>query len=164
MSLSINIKVAGGEQVIKALARLALNQSDKARLFDEIGINLVENARLRFIDEQAPDGSTWKKSYRAANQNGKTLRDTGVLLASLTHALTGSGVEYGTNVPYAAPLHFGAQIQAVAGQYLTFKIPGGGFVRKRSVTLPARPFLGLDKDDEQMVLEIIGSFLAGVSK
>jgi phage gpG-like protein len=93
-------------------------------------------------------------------QGGDTLRDTGALLASLTHEVLADGVAYGTNVPYAPTLHFGATIKASGSDYLTFRIPGGGWAKKREVTIPARPFIGLDGEDEQSVLGLIGDFLA----
>jgi phage gpG-like protein len=158
MSLSVRVNVQGDGSVAQALSKLTLSNTDKTQLFSEIGVNLVENARLRFVDEQAPDGTTWQKSYRAVDQGGATLRDTGVLLASLTHALLPEGVEYGTNVPYAAGLHFGVTIQAKNKPFLMFKT-GRGFVRKKEVTIPPRPFVGLDKGDEELVVNLISEFL-----
>ena len=159
MSLGVRIKIDADSGVLPALAKLALERDDKTALLDEIGINLTENARLRFGDQLSPDGQQWKPSLRAKLQGGETLRDTGRLMASITHRVAGDSVEYGTNVDYAPYLHFGADIKAVDGAYLTFKIPGGGWVSKKSVTLPPRPFLGLSTEDEETVISIIGSFL-----
>lgn len=159
MSVGIRITVNDDSSVLSALNKLALDRDDKAALLNEIGINLVENARLRFSEQVTPNGSPWQPSLRALNQGGDTLRDTGVLLASLTHTVLAEGVEYGTNVHYAATMHFGDTIQASGSQYLTFRVPGGGWAKKKEVTIPARPFLGLDMDDEQMVVDIIGNFL-----
>jgi phage gpG-like protein len=160
MSLAVQISVGKDTLVSAALGRLALDSSDKAQLFNEIGINLVENVRLRFSDQIAPDGTAWQPSLRALKQGGDTLRDTGALLASLTHEVLADGVAYGTNLPYAPTLHFGATIKASGSDYLTFRVPGGGWAKKREVTIPARPFIGLDGEDEQSVLELIGDFLA----
>jgi len=159
MSIGVRITVGDDSAVLSALSKLALDRDDKTALLNEIGVNLVENARLRFSDQVAPDGTPWQPSLRAINQGGDTLRDTGTLLASLTHAVLSEGVEYGTNVPYAATMHFGDTIRASAAPYLTFRVPGGGWAKKKEVTIPARPFLGLDSDDEQMVVDIIGNFL-----
>ena len=145
--------------VLSALSQLALERDDKSDLLDQIGINLVENTRVRFGDQVSPDGVPWEPSLRAINEGGDTLRDKGVLLNSFTHRQLTDSVEWGTNVPYALPLHFGATIQAVNGPYLKFKVPGGGWAQKAEVTIPARPFLGMDSDDEQLVVDIIGAFL-----
>lgn len=156
----IGIQVRVQDQgVLSALSRLALEDADKAALFDEIGINIAENTRYRFGQQIAPDGTAWKPSHRAENQGGETLRDTGRLLASITHNVLPDGVEVGTNVAYAAPLHYGAEIHAKNGPYLKFHIPGGGWAQKKSVTLPARPFLGLDAEDNALVTDIISHFL-----
>lgn len=159
MSIGIRVQIDPDSGVLSALAKLALDRDDKTTLLDEIGINLAENARLRFTDQVDPDGQGWKPSLRAKAQGGETLRDTGRLMASITHAVSGDAVEYGTNLFYAPFLHFGADIKAVAKPYLTFKVPGGGWARKKEVTLPARPFLGLSDEDEQLVVDIIGNFL-----
>lgn len=159
MSIAIRVQIAPDSGVLSALAKLALDSADKTSLLDEIGINLSENARLRFSDQVSPDGQPWKPSIRAKVQGGETLRDTGRLMASITHAVGGDSVEYGTNLEYAPFLHFGADIKAVAKPYLTFKIPGGGWARKKNVTLAPRPFLGLSGEDEQQVVDIIGNFL-----
>lgn len=159
MSIGARVRIEPTDAILPALSRLALDRDDKSTLLDEIGINLSENARLRFGDQVAPDGNTWAPSVRAKLQGGETLRDTGRLMGSITHIVSGDSVEYGTNVDYAAALHFGAEIKSVSGPYLTFKIPGGGWVKKKSVTLPARPFLGLSTEDEDMVIDVIDSFL-----
>ena len=158
MSIGIRITTTDG-RALAAMAQLMMTAENKTRLFDEIGVSLTEAARLRFIDQAGPDGQPWVPSYRATNQGGETLRDKGVLMNSLTHVVLADGVEYGTNAPYAGPLHFGAEIQAVNGPFLRFKIPGGGWVSKKSVTLPARPFLGINADDEQTIADIINDFL-----
>lgn len=159
MSIGVRIKINPDSGVLSALTKLALNSGDKTALLDEIGINLAENARLRFVDQVDPEGQPWKPSLRAKAQSGETLRDTGRLMASITHAVSGNSVEYGTNVFYAPYLHFGAHIKAVAKPYLVFKVPDGGWISKKDVTLPARPFLGLSSEDEQLVVDIIGNFL-----
>jgi phage virion morphogenesis protein len=159
VSFGVFINVEGDQQVGQVLGRLMLDSDERRAMYDEIGISLSENARLRFGDQQAPDGTPWKPSIRAQKQGGETLRDTGVLMASITHRVVEDGVEYGTNVPYAPFLHFGAHIKPVNSPYLVFKIPGGGWVRKKSVELPARPILGISADDEESIAEIIQRFM-----
>lgn len=158
MSIAVRVTTKSGS-VLSALARLALDQSDKAELLDDIGAGLADNTRLRFSDQTGPDGVRWKPSIRALAQGGETLRDTGRLMSSITHTVLANGVEVGTNVPYAAPLHFGATIRPTAGQFLRFSIPGAGWATVSEVELPARPFLGLDADDEQYVVDVIAQFL-----
>lgn len=160
MAIGVRVQIPQDSAVIAALSKLALDKDDKSALMDEIGITLSENARLRFVDQVTPSGEPWKPSYRAQVQGGETLRDTGVLMASITHQLiSADAVEYGTNVPYAMPLHYGAHIVAKNAPFLMFPMAGGGFARKKEVTLPAREFLGLSAEDEEQVVDIIGNFL-----
>lgn len=158
---SIQIKVEGEARVIAVLNAIALSGAERSQLFDEIGFNLVENAQLRFIDGVSPDGEAWVQSIRAKQQGGQTLIDKGQLRSSLTHVIHEDGVEYGTNLPYAAPNHYGATIKAVNAPFLAFKI-GSKFVKKKSVTLPARPFVGISQEDELMVVDVFNNFLSRV--
>ncbi len=146
--------------VLEALAKLALDPGDKRSLLDNIGSGVAESTRLRFIDQEAPDGTPWVPSLRAKHQGGETLRDTGRLMNSITHAVSGDTVEVGTNVPYAHPLHFGATIKPTGGKFLHFRAwPGGPWARKSTVILPARPFIGINDDDAQEIADVITAFL-----
>ena len=160
MSLGVRVHIDPDSAVTSALARLALDRDDKFALLDQIGITLSENARLRFGDQVSPDGAPWKPSFRAIAQGGETLRDTGVLMNSITHQILGAdAVEYGTNVPYATAMHYGAHIKATNAPYLSFKVPGFGWVKKKEVNIEGRPFLGLSNEDEQQVVDVIDHFL-----
>ena len=115
---------------------------------------------MRFSDHAGPEGTPWKPSVRAIAQGGETLRDTGVLMNSITHQiLSADAVEYGTNVPYATAMHYGAHIKATNAPYLAFKVPGFGFVKKKEVHIEGRAFLGLSNEDEQQVVDVIDYFL-----
>lgn len=160
MSLGVKVHIDPTQPVIQALAHLALDRADKHELMDEIGVNLSESARLRFSDQHDPDGNPWEPSLRAKTQGGETLRDTGRLQASIAHVPSQDSVEYGTNVLYGKFMHFGGMITAKSAPYLKFRIPGIGWASKKTVKIPARPFLGLSGDDEQQVINIIDGFLA----
>lgn len=158
MSIAVRAIVKPGT-VLEAMAKLGLDPSDKRDLMDQIGFGLSENTRLRFSDGVTPAGDPWVPSLRAKLQGGETMRDTGVLMNSITHLVGADFVEVGSNVPYGPWLHFGATIRPTNGQYLTFKVPGGGWARKTEVTLPARPWLGISEDDETEITDIIAAFL-----
>jgi phage virion morphogenesis protein len=158
--IGVRVSVTQGT-VLEALGQLALAGGQKAELLDEIGISVAENTRLRFLDQEAPDGTPWVPSLRAKQQGGETMRDTGRLMNSISHAVAGDSVEVGTNVPYAYPLHFGAEIRAVNGPYLRFRAwPGGPWASKKTVTLPARPFLGITDEDATSIALVINNFLS----
>ena len=159
--VGVKIEARNLPEIYRQLSALVLTTGETRELLDEIGGVLADGARLRFRDQQGPDGQPWVPSIRARVQNGQTLRDTGALANSLTHVVMSSTVEVGTNIPYAAPNHFGAHITAVNGPFLRFKIPGGGWARKKEVTLPARPFLGVSNDDELTIMEVIEALFNG---
>ena len=157
MSIAVQIQVKD-EGVLAVLGRLALDNDTKHELLGLIGINESENTRLRFSDQQGPDGVPWEPSLRVKLHGGDTLRDTGRLMNSITHRTGDTYVEVGTNVAYAAMMHGGGEIHALGGGYLKFQV-AGAWVQKRSVTIPGRPFLGLDAEGEQEVIGLIDQFL-----
>jgi phage gpG-like protein len=86
------------------------------------------------------------------------LRDEGHLYASITHRASPTSVEVGSNAIYAAIHQFGGTIKAKDAKALRFRI-GDVWVTKESVTIPARPFLGIDDDDRQMIVETVADAL-----
>lgn len=146
MTLKIEIQTA---ELDRALTRLASAVGDMTPIMRAIGGEL-EAATERNVDSDgARIASRWKPSQRAIEQNGQTLRDTGRLVSSISAGGAGHIKEYtkdsvfvGTNVAYAAIHQFGGK----AG-------------RNRKVTIPARPFFGLNAEDEQDIAELISKML-----
>ena len=143
------------EAVLKQLGNF---DSLENQLFDEIGAGLVNSIQHRFLTGTGVDGNPWKISWRARMQGGETLRDTGRLMNSYTHNVLSSGVEVGTDVAYAPHLRYGATILPKNGQYITFAV-GGQYRKVKQSIIPPRTQLGLDAEDEVMVLDIVGSFI-----
>lgn len=112
----------------------------------------------RFKTETAPDGSKWKPNLRG----GKILKQRMHLQDSITRDSGEDFAEWGsdTSVTYAAIHQFGGVIRPKNKPYLTFKVPGGGFRRVKQVTIPARPFVGINADDEANILDIITNNIA----
>jgi len=157
MAFAITIQ-ADSSPIEAVLKQLGNFDSLKAQLFDEIGAGLVNSVQHRFLTGTGVDGNPWKISWRAKLQGGETLRDTGRLMNSYTHNVLSSGVEVGTDVAYAPHLHYGATILPKNGQYITFAV-GGQYRKVKQSILPPRTQLGLDAEDEVMVLDIVGSFI-----
>ena len=129
-----------GSALDAALERLAAVLTNPSAVMDQVGRYLVSSTLRRFERERAPDGKPWLKSARALAEGGRTLTDTGRLRSSIAHTVTEGGhvVEVGSNVLYAAIHQFGGR----AG-------------RGRRVTLPARPYLGIDERDQANILRIV---------
>ena len=157
MAFAITIR-ADSSPIEAVLNQLGNFDSLRNQLFDEIGAGLVNSVQHRFLTGTGVDGNPWKISWRACMQGGETLRDTGRLMNSYTHNVLSSGVEVGTDVAYAPHLHYGATILPKNGQYITFAV-GGQYRKVKQSILPPRPQLGLDAEDEVMVLDIVGSFI-----
>ena len=153
--ISIQADSSPIEAVLKQLGSL---DALKGQLFDEIGQGLVSSVQHRFLTGTDVDGNPWKISWRARLQGGQTLRDTGRLMNSYTHNVLSNGVEVGTSVEYAPYLHYGATILPKNGQYITFAVAGQYRKVKQSV-LPPRTQLGINANDEEMVLDIVGNFI-----
>lgn len=157
MAFAITIQ-ADSSPIEAVLKQLGNFESLKNQLFDEIGAGLVDSVQHRFLTGTDVDGNPWKISWRARMQGGETLRDTGRLMNSYTHNVLSNGVEVGTDVAYAPHLHYGATILPKNGQYITFAV-GGQYRKVKQSVLPPRTQLGINAEDEAMVLDIVGSFI-----
>ena len=157
MAFAITIQ-ADSSPIESVLKQLGNFESLKNQLFNEIGAGLVDSVQHRFLTGTDVDGNPWKVSWRARMQGGETLRDTGRLMNSYTHNVLSSGVEVGTDVAYAPHLHYGATILPKNGQYITFAV-GGQYRKVKQSIIPPRTQLGMNAEDEVMVLDIVGSFI-----
>ena len=145
-----------------AAARAMLNklgQMDTAPLMRRLGERIQAWTQDRFDanQQQAPDGTPWAKLNPKYAQNkprhlqNRKLTLSGHLRKSIRWQLLDSqSVLVGTNVPYAAIHQFGGTIRPKKGKALAF---GGRFVQ--SVTIPARPYLGISEQDNKEIQEII---------
>ncbi|MFI3271828.1 MAG: phage virion morphogenesis protein [Pseudomonadota bacterium] len=128
----------------KMLSGLEKRIENKGELLENIGEVLVSGTMKRFSDEEDPEGGKWPKSKRAVEQEGQTLVDTASLRNSIDRATTSSSVMVGSNLPYAR-IHQ----------------KGGKAGRGHSVTLPARPYLGISKDDHEEIQGTIVDWMKG---
>lgn len=172
VTIDVEIEDAEARRII---ARLASATGDLTALHDDIGAQLVTNVGLRFESEMGPGGVPWKASERAEREGGKTLTLTNRLRQSVTHLASPGDVVVGTNVEYAAVHQLGGTIRMPARQQTVYRKVGkdglfaheGRFVRRRranfesthavaaySITMPARPFLGVDDQDRADILAI----------
>ena len=152
VSLKIQIENAAVLSAIKGLVDLGHNMRPIMRGIATIGEN---STRERFASETGPDGERWPASIRVQLSGGKTLTDSGRLGDSITSDYGSDFAEWGTNSIYGAMQNFGGVIKPKSANALRFKIAGGGFATVKSVTIPARPFLGIDADDEQDISDFI---------
>ena len=146
-----------GTAAIEHLSGLVDAINDPSPLLAELGEYGLRSTRARFKTQTAPDGTAWAalqpwyQKEKRRNKN-RILTLNGYLRGQMTWQLVGDRtVEIGSNLPYAAVHQFGATIKPRAAKVLMFR----GHVAK-SVTIPARPYLGLSDEDRS---EIVGGTL-----
>lgn len=150
----ISIEADDATPVISIINDLIFTNDKKTQFLNFVGQSAVEHTLDRAEQEIAPDGTPWDKSIRASAQGGQTGRDTGRMLNSLTHLVSGDSVEWGTNVLYAPVFSEGATIKAKNAAFLHFKT-SFGWVKVKEVTIPARPLLGFTDEDEASVMDML---------
>jgi phage virion morphogenesis protein len=156
----IRVELAGKDATLASLRAAAAQADDPRGLWDNVGAALTLSTQMRFERGEAPDGSVWPASIRATLQGGQTLIDSARLMQSITWNADARGVEVGTNVLHAAIHQFGGTIRPVTKKALRFRI-GDRWVMASEVTIPARPFLGLDRDDEVELEALARDWLLG---
>ncbi len=133
-------------------------------LMAALGELVVSQTMRNFQLEQAPDGTKWKKSRRAVLQGGKTLQKEGMrggLMGSITYKVGSGGTEVyiGSNKPYAAIHQCGGKIRPKNKKFLVFPGADGDTVFAKEVTIPARPYIGLNQEIEDEAREIMKEFI-----
>lgn len=162
MAAAVRVTSEGLEAAIAALAAAGAFAEDMTPATDQIGAAMVTSTQMRFEQQAGPGGSPWPPSLRARLEGGITLTDSGRLAQSITHQADAAGVEWGTDVLYAGIHQFGGTIVPKSAGALHFKLPGKlGWRFAGSVTIPARPFLGVDAEDEAEILDILAEFARG---
>jgi phage virion morphogenesis protein len=137
------------------LARLRRVAGDQAEALELIGDALEQKVRMNFQTGTDPWGVPWAPLKVRV---GQPLRDTGLLMASIDHAVTGGDtVVIGTNY---GQLEGGGSIAGVH----QFGTDSAG--RNRNVKIPARPFFptpefgALPDDWRDEILGVIGDAIA----
>ena len=150
------------EMVEKATSGISNTQ----RLMTHIGMAMKAGTVRRFSEGVDPEGKAWEPSKKtiktespakkakgkkkvAAKKkaHGKTLVDTAHLKKSISFNASPFAVFVGSVLPYAR-IH---QLGGKAG-------------RGRKVTIPARPYLGISKDDKAEIQALIAAHIEGVFK
>jgi phage gpG-like protein len=168
------LKIDLGDQdlALSQLGDIISRTDDPTPMFESIGLYLVSSTQHRFDAGAGPDGTPWPPSLRVIAHGGKTLMLSTRLYRSFSFTASRTGLDFGTNVVYAAIHQFGGDItQPARSQELHFrtnKRTGARRFSKRSkatssqtvsigartIHMPARPFIGLDDADDAAILTI----------
>lgn len=157
---SLNLTVKGDlQRLVRPLKQLQKAGGNPAPLLKQIAA-LGENAtRARFADEEGPNGEKWVESLRKQLHGGKTLTKDGHLGDSITADSSDTEARWGSNRIYAAIHQFGGVIKAKTSKGLAFTLANGDGVITQSVTMPARPFLGLNNDDKDDIVHLVRQYV-----
>lgn len=136
---------------------------DKKAANRTIGEAVRESTLERFKQGIDPEGKKWEPSQRAIAEGGQTLVDSARLRNSIRSQADSTGFAVGTNVIYASSQQLGVSdrkvtIRAKTPKGLRFQV-GGKWIRKKEVkvtiNVPKREFLGLSKDDQREIQDIL---------
>lgn len=161
--------------VLGALSRLIAAGGNLRGALLNIGEHLQRSTKERFATETAPDGAPWAplnpeyvKEKEAQGFNAGILKRRGDLKGEgIIYQLGTDEVLVGSDKMYARIHQFGGTIRPKADRKtesgrpaaLVFAI-GGRILKRASVTIPARPFLGLSADDREEIEAIVEVFLS----
>lgn len=138
------LNLSGAPPVMRALLS---GRTDFRAPLRTVALYLNAQARKCFDEQRAPDGTPWAKfkrppSVKRGGSSSKLLRDTGILMGSMTaqvqghvEEVTATSLRWGSNVPYAAFHQYGTRF------------------------IPARPFLGITAKDVERIGLIVTEWL-----
>lgn len=154
----IEIKINTGS-LESRLNEAAAKISNTRPLMGEMA-RIMRNAVMDNFEAQGRP--SWKP--RQSGGNHALLQQSGRLRNSITPSHSANEAVVGTNVVYAAIHHFGGQtsphiIRPKNGKALKF---GGRFAKQVNhpgSKIPARPFMSLQPEDEQMLADAVADYL-----
>lgn len=175
----ITIKLDGADAVRERLREISARVSNMSPIMKAIGERVVEQTRRRFEKGgPAPDGTPWAKPKTPNPKRIRTLTVSGQLRDSIRFQMINANeVAIGTNKVYAAIHQFGGEITQGArselfqrnryvrgpkkGSFKKGSVAGRGLTFKgREINIPARPFLGLSKQDSDDIVSLINNIIA----
>ncbi|MGX7745893.1 phage virion morphogenesis protein [Rhodopseudomonas parapalustris] len=141
-----------------ALSRLSgLENADTEQLMSDIGARLEFSMQERITTTKtAPDGTPWQENLEGTSILHRT---GGHMLGSVAWTASATEVEAGLSWEYAHVHQDGAVITAKNAKFLSFVV-GGRHVSKKSVTIPARPVVGISAEDESKIDKLATAFVA----
>ncbi len=153
------------ESALNTLSEASQRLSQPLEMWQAIGRAMVDSTRRRFNAGAGPGGVRWKPSIRVMRDGGKTLIGVdgesraemgilGGLMGSITYEADADGVRWGSNAIHARIHQMGGVIKPKRAPALAFRI-GDRTIFADSVTIPARPYLGLDDGDFATIEDIV---------
>lgn len=172
-----------GREALAAIQAGADALAKPTALQRDLGELLLIIHRARFRSQVAPDGTPWQvlsPGYlkRKRKNKDKVLTLDGTMSSTLRYQIDGDDLLFGTDRPYGAIHHFGGKIERQARQSTVYFHQaksgevGQLFVKKSksnfaqdvkigpyTISMPARPWLGVGDQDQPRLLERVQVFL-----
>lgn len=156
-----------------ALRKLTDACEDLRKPLEAIGEHLRLETLNRFERQVDPDGQPWKPSKRARKLGGKTLVATGELRSKFNAQLIAGGLEFGTDIVYAAAHQFGVDKVVTVGAHVRkvsrafgrqLPVPVSSNVRshQRKMFMPVRRMIGWTDTDDEVARENFTNHLVQV--
>lgn len=159
--MTIVIRIDVDDSKVQAmLQRLIAFGNNQREAMEDIATYGESSTRQRFADQAGPDGAAWEPSWRVKERGGKTLLKDRHLIDSIVSNVGDNNAEWGSNLIYAAIHQIGGDIVPKSADSLFFKLPDGSGRKVKKVTIPPRPYLGINNQDEENILDIINGHLA----
>lgn len=164
------VSILGSTQPIRdALNRVEDIGRDPSSVLRALGAGVVRHTKWRIDEGIDPRGVRWE-SYAPLNPiYASTKKGTGILLgaggtasglyATLTQEVQGNKLVWGSEQKYARIHQLGGVITPTNSFHLRFRM-GGKFFQEKSVTIPARPYLGFTDQDRQFLIGELEGYLA----
>lgn len=156
MEIGVSI-VIDASSIDGAFAALApILDFEPSELMSAIGAMGEMQTRRRISSEKtSPDGAAWPPNKAGTS----ILVETGQnLLASIAHSSSAEQAEWGASWEFAHVHQEGMTITPKNGTMLKWWYQQGGnvhFAFAKSVTIPARPFVGISDDNAQEIIDLV---------
>lgn len=183
---SVTIK---DKDMLDQLQQLVQRMDNPIGFYKNVGEHMLNSLRDNFEQESGPDRKPWQAlkpaTIKARERKRLTpiskLRATGRLVGSFSSSASSAGAHLGSPMEYAAIHYFGGTIQrkerkqTIYQHYDTKTDTLDQTFRKKSrsnfardvtvgahtITIPARPYAGISKDDETIIFGIADDWLRG---
>lgn len=159
MSISITLTV-GDLSKLDALVSRLTNLDEGALLTRIGGIGEMQTRRRIESEKTSPDGAAWPANREGTSillRTGDNLRD------SIDHEVAAPTVRWGSSWEFAHIHQDGATITPKSAAALSF-VSGGKRRFAKSVTIPARPFVGLSAANGREIEEVVTDWLGRLAR
>ncbi|OYV40406.1 MAG: hypothetical protein B7Z80_04585 [Rhodospirillales bacterium 20-64-7] len=147
------------------LERLEIGIRDDRGLLAVLGEYGVASTQRRFETQASPEGVPWgalNPAYASLKGAGYDILTLSGTLRRSQHFVLGLGaVAWGSSMIYAAVHQFGATIVPKNAPALSFRLGlDARWVHVQSVTIPARPYLGISAEDAEEIVALTQDYFA----